>query len=120
MKNKCNNLLKQSKKKKLKDISNKEAATSKTVQNTVNHFATDKGIQKNENITTDVEKNEKRVVKGLQGKVDIRTKDLIKDKKYWWTRLQEQLQKIWETRWTRNSMKTLFVKTTEITLASLR
>ena len=120
MKNKCNNLLKQSKKKNLKDIGNKEAATSKTVWNTVNHFATDKGIQRNENITTDVEKNEKRVVKSLQDKVDIRTKDLIKDKKYWWTCLQEQLQKISETSWTQNSMKTLLVKTTEITLASSR
>ena len=120
MKNKCNNLLKQPKKKNLKDIGNKEAATSKTVWNTVNHFATDKGIQRNENITTDVEKNEKRVVKSLQDKVDIRTKDLTKDKKYWWTCLQEQLQKISETSWTQNSMKTLLVKTTEITLASLR
>ena len=35
MKNKCNNLLKQSTKKNLKDIGNKEAATSKTVWNTI-------------------------------------------------------------------------------------
>ena len=59
IRNKCNNLLKQSKKKYLKDISNKEAATSKTFWNTVKPFITHKGIQTNQNITIEVEKNEK-------------------------------------------------------------
>ena len=40
-----------------------------------------KGIQTNENITIEVEKNEKIEVKGLHEKVDIRTKDLIEDEK---------------------------------------
>ena len=38
IKNKCNNLLKQSKKKYIKDISNKGAATSKSFWNTVKPF----------------------------------------------------------------------------------
>ena len=42
---------------------------------------TRKGIQTNENITIEVEKNEKIKVKGLHEKVDIRTKDLIEDEK---------------------------------------
>ena len=45
------------------------------------YFITHKGIQTNENITIEVEKNEKIEVKGLHEKVDIRTKDLIKDEK---------------------------------------
>ena len=81
IKNKCNNLLKQSKKKYIKDISNKGAATSKSFWNAVKPFITHKGIQTNENITTEVEKNEKIEVKGSHEKVDIRTKDLIKDEK---------------------------------------
>ena len=39
------------------------------------------GIQTNENITTEVEKNEKIEVEDLHEKVDIRTKDLLKDEK---------------------------------------
>ena len=81
IKNKCNNLLKQSTKKYIKDISNKGAAASKSFWNAVKPFITHKGIQTNENITIDVEKNEKIEVKGLHEKVDIRTKDLIKDEK---------------------------------------
>ena len=81
IKNKCNNLLKQSKKKYIKDISNKGAATSKSFWNTVKPFITHKGIQTNDNMTTEVEKNEQIEVKGLHEKVDIRTKDLIKDEK---------------------------------------
>ena len=81
IKNKCNNLLKQSKKKYIKDISNKGAATSKSFWNTVKPFITHKGIQTNENITIEVEKNEQIEVKDLHEKVDIRTKDLIKDEK---------------------------------------
>ena len=52
-------LLKQSKKKYIKDSSNKGAATSKSFWNTVKHFITHKGIQTNENITIEVEKNKK-------------------------------------------------------------
>ena len=51
IKNKCNNLLKQCKKKYIKYISNKAAATSKLFWNTVKPFVTHKGIQTNENIT---------------------------------------------------------------------
>ena len=81
-KRKCNNnLLKQSKKKYKKDISNKGAPTSKSFWNTVKPFITNKGNQTNENITTEVEKNEQIEVKGLHEKVDIRTKDLIKYEK---------------------------------------
>ena len=40
-----------------------------------------KVFKKNENITIEVEKNEQREVKGIQKKVDIKTKDLIKDEK---------------------------------------
>ena len=81
IKNKFNNLLKQSKKKCIKDISNKGAATSKSLWNTVKHSITHKGIQRNENIIIEVEKNEKIEIKGLHEKVDIRTKYLIKDEK---------------------------------------
>ena len=81
IKNKCNNLLKQSKKKYIKDISNKGAATSKSFWNTVKPFITHKGIQTNENIIIEVEKNERIEVQGLHEKVDIRTKDLIKNGK---------------------------------------
>ena len=42
-------------------------------------FITQKGIQANKNVTIEVEKNEKIEVKGLHEKVDIKTKDLIKD-----------------------------------------
>ena len=73
-------MLKQSKKKYIKDISNKGVATSKSFWNTVKPFI-NKGIQTNENITIEVEKNEKIEVKDLHKKVDIRTKDLIKDEK---------------------------------------
>ena len=59
IKNKCNNLLKQSKKKYIKYISNKGAATSKSFWNAVKPFITHKGIQTNENITIEVEKNKK-------------------------------------------------------------
>ena len=38
-------------------------------------------FKKNENITIEVEKNEQREVKGIQKKVDIKTKDLRKDEK---------------------------------------
>ena len=71
MKNKCNILLKQTYKKYLKYISNKGAATS----------ITDKGIEKNENITTEVEKNFLKRGQRFKWKVDVRTKDQIKDKK---------------------------------------
>ena len=54
IKNKCNNVLKQCKKKYIKDISNKGAATSKSFWNTFKHFITHKGIQINENITIEV------------------------------------------------------------------
>ena len=40
-----------------------------------------KVFKKNENITIEVEKNEQREVKGIQKKVDIKTKDLRKDEK---------------------------------------
>ena len=46
-----------------------------------NKDITNKDIQTNENITIEVEKNEKIEVKGLHEKVDIRIKDLIKDEK---------------------------------------
>ena len=59
IKNKCNNLLKYSKKKYVKDITNKGTATSKSFWNTVKPFITHKGIQTNQNITIEVEKNEK-------------------------------------------------------------
>ena len=59
IKNKCNNLLKQSKKKYIKDISNKGAATSKSFWNTVKPFITHKGIQTNENITIEQRKMNK-------------------------------------------------------------
>ena len=81
IKNKCNNLLKQSKKKYIKDISNKGAATSKTFWNSVKPFITHKGIQTNESTTIEAEKNEQIEVKSLYEKVDIKTKDLIKDEK---------------------------------------
>ena len=81
IKNKCNNLLKQSKKKYIKNISNKGAATSKSFWNPVKPFITHKGIQTNENITIEAEKNEQIEVKHLHEKVDIRMKDLIKDEK---------------------------------------
>ena len=81
IKNKCNNLLKQSKKKYIKDISNKGAATSKSFWNAVKPFITHKGIQTKEDRTNEVEKNEKIEDKGLHVKVDIRRKDLMKDEK---------------------------------------
>ena len=68
-------------KKYVKHISNKVTAISKSFWNTVKPFITHKGIQTNENITIKVEKNEQIEVKGLHEKVDIRTKDLIKDEK---------------------------------------
>ena len=58
IKNKCNNSLKQSKNKYIKDISNKGAATSKSFSNTVKLFITHKGTQTNEIITIEAEKNE--------------------------------------------------------------
>ena len=81
IKNKCNNLLKQSKNKYIKDISNKGAAASKSFWNPIKPFITHKGIQTNENITIEVEKNEQIKVKDLHEKVDIRMKDLVKDEK---------------------------------------
>ena len=54
---KYNNLLKKSKKKYIKHISNKGATTSKSFWNTVKPFITIKGIQTNENITIELEKN---------------------------------------------------------------
>ena len=58
IKNKCNNLPKQAKKKYIKDITNKIAATSKSFWNTVKPFIAHKGIETNENRTIQVEKNE--------------------------------------------------------------
>ena len=58
-KNKCNNLLKQSKNKYIKDTRNKGAATSKSFWDTVKPFITDKGIQTNENITVEQRKMNK-------------------------------------------------------------
>ena len=55
IKKKCDNLLKQSKKKCIKD-SNKGAATSKSFWNTVKPFITHKGIETNKNITIEAEK----------------------------------------------------------------
>ena len=55
IKKKCNNLLKQSKKKCIKD-SNKEGATSKLFRNTVKPFITHKGIETNKNITIEAKK----------------------------------------------------------------
>ena len=81
IKNKCNNLPKQFKKKCIKDISNKGAATSQSFWNAVKPFITDKGIQINENIIIEVVKNEKIEVKGLHQKVGIKTMNLIKDEK---------------------------------------
>ena len=52
-------LLKQSKKKYINHISNKGAATSKSFWNTVKPFITHKSIQTKENVTIEVEKNEK-------------------------------------------------------------
>ena len=49
--------------------------------NTVKPSITHKGVKTNENITIEVEKNEKIEVKDLHEKVDIRTKDQIKDEK---------------------------------------
>ena len=54
IKNKCNDLRKQSKKKYIKDISNNGAATSNSFWNTVKPFITYKGIQTNKNITIEV------------------------------------------------------------------
>ena len=73
IKNKCNNLLKRSKKKYIKDIKDKESI--KSFGNTFKPFITHKGIQTIENITIDVEKNEKVEVEGLNNKVYIKTKD---------------------------------------------
>ena len=81
IKNKCNDLLKQSKKKYIKYISNKGPATSKSFRNLVKPLITHKGIQTNENITIEVEKNEQIEVKHLHEEVGIRMKDLIKDEK---------------------------------------
>ena len=75
IKNKCNNLLKRSKKKYIKDIKNKVAESIKSFENTFKSFIAHKGIQTIENITIDVEKNEKVEVKGLNNKVYIKTKD---------------------------------------------
>ena len=79
IKNKCNNLLKQSKRKYLKEISREGTTTSKAFWNTVKPFMTNKGIQTNDNITIEVEKDEKIEVKGLSEKVKLKTNDLIKD-----------------------------------------
>ena len=57
IKDKCNNLLKQSTKKCIKHISHKEAATSKSFWNTVKPSITHEGIQTNENILIEVKKN---------------------------------------------------------------
>ena len=75
IKNKCNNLLKRSKKKYIRDIKNKVAGSIKSFGNTFQPFITHKGIQTIENITIDVEKNEKVEVKGLNNKVYVKTKD---------------------------------------------
>ena len=79
IKNKRNNLLKQSKKKYIKDISNKGAATSKSFWNPVKSFFTHKGIQINEK--DNYWGREKWTNRGLHEKINIRTKDLIKDEK---------------------------------------
>ena len=65
----------------MNDISNKGAATSKSFWNTVKRFITNKSIQMNEDITTEVEKNGQLEVKGIHEKVDVRTRNLIKDAK---------------------------------------
>ena len=59
IKKKCNNLLKQSKNEYIKDIRNKEAATSKSFWEIVKPFITHKGIQTNENITIELRKMNK-------------------------------------------------------------
>ena len=69
IKNKCNNLLKLPKKKYVKDISYKGAATSKSFWNTLKPFIIHKGIQTNENRTIEAEKNEQIEVKGLYEKL---------------------------------------------------
>ena len=58
IKNKCNDLLKQSQKKYIKDINNKGVTISKSFWNTVKSFITHKGIQ-TKNKTSELEKNEK-------------------------------------------------------------
>ena len=65
----------------MNDISNKGAATSKSFWNTVKRFITNKSIQINEDITIEVEKNGQLEVKGIHEKVDVRTRNLIKDAK---------------------------------------
>ena len=74
-------LLKQSMKKNTKKISNKEAATSKSLWTTAKPFITHKGIQANENITIEVEKNEKIEITSLHENVDKNTNGLMQDKK---------------------------------------
>ena len=55
-KSKCNNLIKQPKKKYVKNICDKKAAIRKSFWNTVKPFITHKGIKTNENMTTEQRK----------------------------------------------------------------
>ena len=69
---KCSESQKQSKKKYIKEISNKETEINKSFCNRIKPFITI--TQANENVTIDLEKNEQIDVRGLREKVDRRTK----------------------------------------------
>lgn len=58
IKNKCNNLVKQSKKKYWRDTGNEGPATSNAFWNTIKFAITNKKIQTNGNKTNEEEKNE--------------------------------------------------------------
>lgn len=60
MKDKCDNLVKQSMKKYVKDITKKRIATSKTFRNTFQTLVTDKIVEAKENIYLSREKLKRR------------------------------------------------------------
>ena len=81
LKNKCNSLVRKSKKEYFQNVSNANSSHSKSFWNAVKPFVSNKGAISNENIIIKAQKEEKIKVKGLENEIHIDANELIKDDK---------------------------------------
>lgn len=79
IKNKCNNLVKKSKKQYFEKISHENSAQSKPFWNAVKPFMTNKGVISNESIVIKAKDTENVKVKNSQKEVQVKANELIKD-----------------------------------------
>ena len=81
VKNKCNSLVRKSKKEYFQNVSNANSSHSKSFWNAVKPFVSKKGAISIENIIIKAQKEEKIKVKGLENEIHIYGNELIKDDK---------------------------------------